>query len=199
MSVRHVMLALLDHTPAYGYQLHGLMESTLGDPWAINIGQIYSTLSRLEREGLVRRRRKAEAETGDRTVYEITGEGKTELAQWLREPLSREYRLRDTIYAKLVLSNLSGSVSPEEVLQAQRRQLLSEMHELTRMRSDADPQSELLWILLLESAIMHLEADLRWLDMCEARLEDLDAVPPPRYKGRPRGRPPKAESTAKRS
>ncbi len=185
------MLALLDHAPTYGYQLRGLMEATLGDPWVVNIGQIYSTLSRLERDGMVIRQPGVKVDVEDRTVYEITGTGKAELGQWFRQPLSRDYRLRDMVYAKLVLSHLSGSVSTEEVLQAQRRQLLNEMHEVTRMRAEAESKSDLPWVLLLESAVMHLEADLRWLEVCEARLEDLDTLPPPQFKGRPRGRPPK--------
>lgn len=193
MTIKHALLALLDHDPAYGYQLHGLMEVALGDPWSINIGQIYSTLSRLERDGLVERQPEAEVETTDRTVYEITGQGRSELAQWFREPLSRDHRLRDAVYAKLVLSRLSGTVTPEEVLQIQRRKLLGEMHELTRMRSEAAPEAGLHWILLLESAIMHLEADLRWLDLCDSRLAELNDEPTLRYETRPRGRPPKED------
>lgn len=193
MSVKHSLLALLNYTPTYGYQLHGLMEAALGDPWAINIGQIYSTLSRLERGGLVVRQLENDDEETDRTIYELTKEGSRELERWFREPLSRDYRLRDSIYAKLILGYLSGSVPPHEILQSQRKQLLGEMQKLMRKRSEVDVGKELPRHLLLESAIMHLEADLRWLDMCEARLEELSEMPPPQYESRSRGRPPKGE------
>ena len=191
MIVKHALLALLDYTPTYGYELHGLMKASLGDHWAINIGQIYSTLSRLERDGLVVRQVASGDEAAERTSYDLTQDGKAELEHWYREPLSRNYRLRDVFYAKLMLSLFFGPVPPDEVLQTQRRELLSEMHELTHMRAETDPASELPWLLLLESAIMHLEADLRWLDMCEARLDELRHIPTPRHVSRPRGRPPR--------
>lgn len=191
MIVKHALLALLDYTPTYGYELRGLMEATLGDHWTINIGQIYSTLSRLERDGLVVRQVASGDEAAERTSYDLTQDGRAELECWYRKPLSHDYRLRDAFYAKLMLSLFSGPVPPSEVLQIQRRELLSEMHELTRMRAETDPASELSWLLLLESAIMHLEADLRWLDMCEARLDELRRMPTPRYVNRPRGRPPR--------
>jgi len=79
VSVKHSLLALLNYTPTYGYQLHGLMEAALGDPWAINIGQIYSTLSRLERGGLVVRQLENDEEETDRTIYELTKDGRSEL------------------------------------------------------------------------------------------------------------------------
>jgi len=191
MIVKHALLALLDYTPTYGYELHGLMEAALGDHWAINTGQIYGTLSRLKQDGLVVRQVASGDEPAGRTPYNLTQAGRTELERWYREPLSRNYRLRDAFYAKLMLSLFFGPVPPDEVLQTQRRELLSEMHELTRTRAEADPASQLPWLLLLESAIMHLEADVRWLDMCEARLDELRHMPSPRYVSRPRGRPPK--------
>ena len=191
MSVKHTLLALLNHEPTYGYQLHGLMETALGGPWLVNVGQIYSTLSRLERDGLIVRKAQAVNGETDRTIYKLTRTGSKELERWFREPLSRDERLRDDVYAKLVLSALSGPVPPLEVLQVQRRQLLNELHELTKTRSDTDPIKDLAWILLLESAIMHLEADLRWLDMCEIRLGELREMPPPKHVSRSRGRPPK--------
>ena len=191
MIVKHALLALLDYTPTYGYELHGLMKASLGDHWTINTGQIYSTLSRLERDGLVVRQAASGDEAAERTSYDLTRDGRAELERWYHEPLSRNYRLRDVFYAKLMLSLFFGPVPPDEVLQTQRRELLSEMHELTHMRAETDPASELPWLLLLESAIMHLEADLRWLDMCEARLDELRHVPTPRHVSRPRGRPPR--------
>lgn len=191
MTVKHTLLALLNHTPNHGYELRGLMEATLGDHWGINTGQIYSTLSRLERDGLVVRQVASVNKAAERTVYDLTQEGRAELEGWYREPLPRTYRLRDAFYAKLMLSLFFGPVPPGEVLQIQRGELLSEMHELTRLRAEADPASELPWLLLLERAIMHLEADLRWLDMCEARLDELRRMSTPRHVSQPRGRPAK--------
>ena len=191
MTVRYALLALLNHTPTYGYELRKWMEAALGDHWTLNTGQIYSTLSRLERDGLVVRQSMSVDEAAERTPYSLTQDGRVELERWYRQPLSRTYRLRDDFYAKLMLSLFSGLMPPADVLQIQRRELLSEMHELTRMRAEADPVSELPWLLLLEGAIMHLEADLHWLDMCEVRLDELRHTPLPQHVSRPRGRPPK--------
>jgi DNA-binding PadR family transcriptional regulator len=192
VTVKHALLALLDHRATYGYQLHGLMEETLGNPWSINVGQIYSTLSRLERDGFVERRQNGQDEKDkDRKIYEITEKGKDELVRWLQIPLSREDRSRRIIYTKFVLSRLSGSITPEEMLQIQRSTLLSEMHELTHLRSEADSKSDIYWILLLENSILHLEADLRWLDFCESGLAELSNEPDLRYETRGRGRPKK--------
>jgi DNA-binding PadR family transcriptional regulator len=156
VSVKHSLLALLNYTPTYGYQLHGLMEAALGDPWAINIGQIYSTLSRLERGGLVVRQLENDEEETDRTIYELTKDGRSELERWFRKPLSRDYRLRDAIYAKLILGYLSDSVPPHEILQSQRKQLLGEMQKLMRKRSEVDVGKELPRHLLLETRCLPL-------------------------------------------
>ena len=199
MSFKHTLLALLDHAPGHGYQLHGLIAEALGEHWTVNTGQIYSTLSRLEREGLVDRRQEVADGDEDRTVYELTEPGRMQLVGWFRQPVSREDRLRDAFYAKLVLSRVSGSVSSAEVLQTQRKQLLTELHELTKLRRRSDAKSELPWLLLLESGIMHLEADLRWLDLCEERLDELNRMPPLRYIQRPRVRPPKSVYSSQRT
>jgi len=199
VTVKYTLLALLNRTPTYGYELHGLLEAALGSHWAINTGQIYSTLSRLERDGLVVRQPAPMDEAAERIPYTLTPGGRAALEHWYRKPVSHDSRLRDAFYAKLMLSLFSTLVPPADVLQAQRRELLGELHELTRLRAEADPSGGLPWLLLLEGAIMHLEADLRWLDMCEARLDELRHTPPPRHVSRPRGRPPKRDRPDKTS
>jgi DNA-binding PadR family transcriptional regulator len=125
----------------------------------------------------------------DRKVYFITDEGKQELQDWYLTPEVREYKLGDAFYIKLVLSLIGGPVSPEQVLMAQRRELYQQLHEITDMRRKTDLQTQLPLVLLLESAIMHLEADLRWIEMTEARLPDLKNYSPPKPTSKPRGRP----------
>ena len=53
MSVRHALLALLSEGPKYGLQLREEFEARTGEIWPLNVGQVYSTLQRLERDGLV--------------------------------------------------------------------------------------------------------------------------------------------------
>jgi hypothetical protein len=122
-------------------------------------------------------------------VYFITGAGKQELESWYLTPEVRDYRLGDAFYIKLVLSLVGSPISPEQVLTAQRRELYQQLHEVTNMRLEADTRTQLPWILLLESAIMHLEADLRWIEMCEARLPDLKHYSPRKPPAKTRGRP----------
>lgn len=191
MTVKDILLGLLLNRPAHGYELLGLMQSVLGEPWAINPGQAYSTLSRLERDGLVAHRGSVEDDETGRTMYRLTRRGRAELQSWYNRPVSRADRLRDEVHVKIALSLLGGPVSPAEIIRQQRRHLLAELHDLTETRRLADPLNELPWLLFLENAIAHLEADLRWLDTCESRLDDLNRAPPPPRPARRRGRPAK--------
>lgn len=190
MSIKGPLLALINRAPAYGYELHALLETALGEPWSINIGQVYSTLSRLERDGLIKHCFIADNGDSERTVYEITASGKTELNRWLREPVSRQDWLRDEFFSKLLLSLQVDDVLIGDVIQSQRRRLLKEMHDLIQIRTEIDAEKELPWLLILEFAIIHLEADLKWLELSETRLDELREMPAPHFESRTRGRPP---------
>jgi DNA-binding PadR family transcriptional regulator len=125
----------------------------------------------------------------DRKVYALTEQGVEELQQWYLTAETRDYRLGDSFYIKLVLSLLSSPVTSEQVLMVQRRELYQQLHDITEMRRRADPHRQLPWVLLLDSAIMHLEADLRWIEMVEARLPALKEYTPPKPQPKARGRP----------
>ena len=100
----------------------------------------------------------------------------------------REHQ-RDEIFAKLMLAIATDVANPRKVLQIQRAKLYQDLHALTAQRSKVDPQKDLAHILLLDSAVMHLEADLHWLEMVEARLDEIKRQPLPEPEMRPRGRP----------
>jgi DNA-binding PadR family transcriptional regulator len=189
MSVKHALLALLYHNPAHGYELHRQLHTVVSAEWDVKVGQIASTLARLKDADLVDYEIEETDDAPDRKVYFITGAGKQELESWYLTPEVRDYRLGDAFYIKLVLSLVGSPISPEQVLTAQRRELYQQLHEVTNMRLEADTRTQLPWILLLESAIMHLEADLRWIEMCEARLPDLKHYSPPKPPAKTRGRP----------
>lgn len=106
--------------------------------------------------------------------------------------MPRDYRLRDDLYLKLMLTLVVEPGKALQVLMVQRCDLFHELHDLTTRRNALDPWKQLARILLLDSAIMHTEAELRWLDMVEARLEDIREQPPPLPPPRPRGRPKKS-------
>jgi DNA-binding PadR family transcriptional regulator len=173
----------------HGYDLGKQLALAVNAEWDVKPGQIASTLTRLNDAGLVDYDIEATDDAPDRKVYRLTDEGKEELRDWYLTPEVRDYRLGDTFYLKLVLSLIGGPVPPEQVLITQRRELYQQLHQVTEMRQKTDPRTELPWLLLLESATMHLEADLRWIEMCEARLSDLKQYTPPKPEPKPRGRP----------
>lgn len=189
MSVKHTLLALLYHHPMHGYELGKQLNAVFNTEWDVKPGQVASTLARLKDGALVDFEIEETSDAPDRKVYCITDEGRHELETWYLTPEVREYRLGDAFYIKLVLSLIGGPVNPEQVLINQRRELYQQLHEATDFARQADPRTQLPWILLLESAIMHLEADLRWIEMCEARLSDLKNYMPPKPEPKPRGRP----------
>jgi DNA-binding PadR family transcriptional regulator len=189
MSVKHTLLALLYQHPMHGYELGKQLNLVVNAEWDVKAGQIASTLARLKDANLVDYEVEETDDAPDRKVYFITDEGREELEQWYRTPEVRDYRLGDAFYIKLVLSLVGSPVEPEQVLMIQRRELYQQLHEATELARQADPHTQLPWILLLESAIMHLEADLRWIEMCEARLPDLKNYSPPKPTAKVRGRP----------
>jgi DNA-binding PadR family transcriptional regulator len=189
MTVKHAVLALLYQRPMHGYELGKQLNLAVSAEWDVKPGQIANTLARLKEANLVDYEVEETADAPDRKVYFITDEGVKELQTWYLNPEVRDYRLGDMFYVKLVLSLTGGPVSPEQVLMTQRRELYQQLHEVTELRRKADPRVELPWVLLLESANMHLEADLRWIEMCEARLPDLKGFTPPKPEVKARGRP----------
>lgn len=189
--VQRALLALLSQQPCHGYELHDLFEAAIGGHWEVNSGQIYSSLERLARDGLVVEEAIEKGSGPDKRVWAVTDEGRADLADWFQSAVPREYRLRDEFYLKLMMAIGTRVGNPRRVLQGQRRELLQELHNLLGRRDAADPHQELARILLLDSAIMHTDAELRWLDMIESRLDEIREQPVPVPVPRRRGRPPK--------
>ncbi len=173
MSVKHGILAIIARHPLHGYELRQELESELGPGWAVNFGQIYTTLERLERDGLVLKSDAGkEAGPRDRKLYTITPAGQHELKGWFMSPIAGAENLRDELYAKVMLS-FSSAVPTTDVIHAQRKEELRKMHELTQTKRQADPLLDLPLILKLDRSIIQAEGTLRWLNMCEARLKKL--------------------------
>jgi DNA-binding PadR family transcriptional regulator len=191
--VQRALLALLSQQPRHGYELHDLFGAAIGGHWEVNSGQIYSSLERLARDGLVAEEAIEKGGGPDKRVWGVTDEGRADLADWFQSAVPREYRLRDEFYLKLMLAIVTRSGNPRRVVQVQRRELLQELHDLLARRDAADPLRELAHILLLDSAIMHTDAEMRWLEMVEARLDEIREqpiqLPTPRRRGRPRKTP----------
>lgn len=168
MSVGTTLLALLEPGPRHGYDLKRAYDEQFGQDRPLAYGQVYATLSRLLKNGLVE---VAGVEAGDgpeRKRYTITDAGVTDVEQWLATPENPEPYLQNTLYTKVVLALLSGR-SATTVLDAQRSKHLDVMRELTRRKHEGDLATQ----LICDHALFHLEADLRWLEVTTARLDEL--------------------------
>jgi DNA-binding PadR family transcriptional regulator len=165
MSVKHGLLAFLERGPMHGYQLRAAFEQAVGGTWPLNIGQVYTTLSRLERDDLVRPLQ--ENDSGQRP-YEITDAGRVELATWFATPVGRNDRPRDELAVKLSLALTTPGVDVRAVVQSQRGASMRALQEYTRLKRGAHPPDDLAWLLVLDAMIFQAEAEMRWLDHCEA-------------------------------
>ncbi|MEV0197209.1 PadR family transcriptional regulator [Nonomuraea sp. NPDC050691] len=167
MSIRHGLLALLSKGPRYGYQLRVEFEASTGATWPLNIGQVYTTLSRMERDGLV-----APGGTDDqgRAVYTITEAGREELGRWFSTPVDQAGRPRDELAIKLAMAVATGDVDVQAVILAQRMAAMRTLQDLTRAKRAAS--GGLAERLVLDSLIFKAEAEQRWLDHCEAVLRE---------------------------
>jgi DNA-binding PadR family transcriptional regulator len=197
MAVRNALLGLLAQRPRHGYELHGAFEAIAGgrELWALKPAQVYTTLGRLEEGGLIATQAVAQEGGPEKRIYAITEAGAAELQRWMAEPVASQHQ-RDEFFLKLMLSVATGVADPYSVIRTQRAALFRELHDLTRRRGAADPATALAVIMLLDRAAMHLEADLRWLDMLEERLDAIRRQPLAAPEPRPRGRPPRGENGA---
>jgi DNA-binding PadR family transcriptional regulator len=171
MSIRYGMLALLERGTMYGYQLRSSFEESTGGTWPLNIGQVYTTLSRLERDGLVRALPESD---GGQRPYEITAAGRADLAVWFATPLTRSDRPRDELAIKLALALTTPGVDVAGVVQGQRSATMRSLQEFTRLKKDASDArptpADMSWRLVLDALVFQAEAEIRWLDHCEASL-----------------------------
>ncbi|MEV8436059.1 PadR family transcriptional regulator [Actinosynnema sp. NPDC051121] len=175
MSVKHSLLAFLERGPMHGYQLRAAFEQAVGDTWPLNIGQVYTTLSRLERDDLVRAL--PDNDAGQRP-YEITDAGRAELAKWFATPVGRNDRPRDELAVKLSLALTTPGVDVRAVVQTQRGATMRALQEYTRLKRGGTAPGDLAWLLVLDAMIFQAEAEVRWLDHCEASLARYAAAAP---------------------
>lgn len=167
--MRLPLLALLAKEPAHGYELKSLLEQTFGQAYpSPNIGQIYVTLQRLERDGLVKSQDVIQTTRPNKRVYELTPAGREALAAWIEEP-SEGPRVRDDFFVKLALSPLAGVTDQMALINRQRRHYLNLMRGLSKLASATDRDSRIS-LLLIEGAMLHLQADLDWLERCQEEL-----------------------------
>ncbi len=175
MAFRDALLALLSAGPRHGYQLKLDFETAVGAAWPLNVGQVYTTLQRLERDGLAE---VVATDTEGRIVYRITGAGADAVSGWLDSPVERPVTDREELSMKLLLSLAVGVGDPLEVVATQRSATMASLQDYTRLRHDS-AEGDLAWQLHLERLMIAAEAELRWLDRVEDRLARRPATAAP--------------------
>ena len=188
MSVRQGMLALLAEQPMHGYQLRQQFELRTGGTWPLNIGQVYTTVQRLVRDGLVEPVPESESadDAADVDRFRLTAAGRAEIANWWRTPVDRGAPARDELVIKLALAVTAPDIDARDVIQAQRTETMRALRDYTRLKgtlpgtADGGGASsrDLAWSLVLDNLIFAAEAEVRWLDHVEARVSRRDGLRP---------------------
>ena len=186
MSVRHALLALLSEGPKYGLQLREEFEARTGEVWPLNVGQVYTTLQRLERDDLVE---SDDAETdGPQKRFHITEAGQAELAQWLRTPPDMSAPPRDELVMKILVALRVPGTDVREVIQAHRRYLVQLMQQWTRIKEE-EAEHDLSLALVVDAELFRLDSVIRWLDTADGRIKrakDDHGAPPAKQAELPR-------------
>jgi DNA-binding PadR family transcriptional regulator len=174
VSVPHALLALLSEGPKYGLRLQSEFESRTGEVWPLNVGQVYTTLQRLERDGLVET-----DDEGERSQkrYRITSDGAQELAGWLRTPPELVPPPRDELVIKLLVALEIPEIDIGQVLQVHRRHVIEVMQRYTRIKAEA-ARDDVPLALVADAELFRLEAIVRWLDAADVRLKQRPPVAP---------------------
>lgn len=171
MSVRQSLLSILAQGPCYGYQLRHEFDRRTGSVWPLNVGQIYNTLERLERDALVAR---GTADAQGHVYWEITDAGRTESERWMASPVERGQATRDELAIKVTIAATLPGSDATAVIAAQRRASREHLESLRHLRSSRDDSTPegLAWSLVVDSMLLSADAELRWLDHVEARLAE---------------------------
>jgi len=179
MSIRHALLALLSEGPKYGLQLRQDFEARTGEVWPLNVGQVYSTLQRLERDGMVESDDEAD---GAQRGFQITAAGDDELRAWLQAPAG-DVPPRDELVIKVMVALAVPGIEVAELVQAHRRHLVELMQRYTRLKEDV-AEHEVAVALVMDAEIYRIDGLIRWLDSADIRLRraprpEPGAAPPP--------------------
>jgi len=173
VSVRHALLALLSEGPKYGLQLRREFEAGTGEVWPLNVGQVYTTLQRLERDGLVE---SDHDDDGLQRPYHITQDGEDELRGWLRTPPDANAPPRDELVIKILVGLRVAGVDVRDVVQVNRRHLVQLMQQYTRLKEDLS-EGEVALALVVDAELFRLDGVIRWLDAADGRLKRRGAGP----------------------
>jgi len=183
VSVRHALLGLLSDGPKYGFQLRQEFELTTGEVWPLNVGQVYTTLQRLERDGLIVS--DDDEADGPQKGFRITEQGEAELFRWLRTPPDQVAPPRDELVIKVLVALHIPGMDPNDVLQSHRRYLVELMQQWTRLKED-EAELDLALALVVDAELMRLDSVVRWLDTAAGRIKRAELEPVDRSGPSPR-------------
>ena len=172
MSVRHALLALLAEGPAFGLRLQHEFEARTGEVWPLNVGQVYTTLQRLERDGLVESDQGESA--GSQKNYTISADGRRELDCWLQTPSELDSPPRDELVIKVLVAARVPGVDVQDVIQEHRRHVVEQMQRYTRVKAEASADDHGLAVVV-DAELFRLEGVVRWLDATDARVKAMPA------------------------
>ena len=175
-SVPYALLALLSERPKYGLQLREEFEQRTGEVWPLNVGQVYTTLQRLERDRLVEAF--TQADDSAQKGYRLTPDGRHALTQWLSTPPDLSSPPRDELVIKVMVALHVPGVDVHDVIQVHRRYLVELMQQWTRLKEDAG-RFDLSFALVVDAELYRLDSVVRWLDSADARLKRAASEPPP--------------------
>ncbi|MCB8815455.1 PadR family transcriptional regulator [Desulfosporosinus shakirovi] len=174
MPVKHAILGILKEAPRHGYELKSIFDARIGNFWNLNYGQIYTTLDRLDKEGLVSGTEEEQSFRPDKKVYDISPQGVRELERWLQEPATKPRALRDELFIKLVFISRENPELALQLLERQTQIYMEQMRELTetkyRLSKGGINRENMMTDLLTDAALYHAEADVRWLSHVEAKI-----------------------------
>ncbi len=173
MSIRHALLALLTDGPQYGLRLRAEFEARTGEVWPLNVGQVYSTLRRLERDELIE---PDGPEDVREKSYRLLPAGRDELETWLASTPPIGQPDRNDLVMRILIAASTPGIDVDAVIQRHRRHLVSVMQEYTRLKADAEHDTA--FLVVADAEIFRAEADIRWLDACEVRLAHRPITPP---------------------
>jgi len=167
IAMKNLFLSLLAKEPTHGYDLLQTYETlfSLALP-PLNAGQIYTTLSRMERDGLVQKYAVEQEGKPDKQIYKLTGKGQQVLEEWLGTPVSSP-RIKDNFYMKLIGGKMSGLMDARQLINIQRQHYLQNLHNLNHLALESEISKDPTRLILIQGAILHLKADLQWLELCE--------------------------------
>jgi DNA-binding PadR family transcriptional regulator len=176
VSVRYALLALLSGGAKYGMQLRDEYEAATGDVWPLNVGQVYTTLQRLERDGLVESDGAGDDER--QKTFRITAAGEAEIGEWLHTPPGLAPPPRDELVTKVLVAVRVPGVDVHGVIQAHRRQIVAQMQQWTRVKEE-QAEFDLPFALMVDAELIRLGAVVRWLDLADRHVQRAATEPAP--------------------